>query len=124
MQHKQKIIIISLEIALAIIFILGSNIHHPRFSIFYGSYFADIFIPFSFYFLLFLVEDKNNLIKRWYVKAALIFLLCALSETLQYFGIDAFASVFDPMDYLMYGVGVFLAAAADRWILKKLIKTW
>lgn len=121
---KIKIAITILEIVIAIIFVLGSNISDPAIRTFYSRHFADIVIPFSFYFLLIPVEGKHPKLKPWFVKAILIFLLCALSETLQYFGIYALASVFDPVDYAMYGIGVIVAAFMDRQLFKKLFSFW
>ena len=114
-----KMAIIILEMVIAIIFVLGSKISNQVISIFHDKYFADIIIPFGFYFLLILIEKEHPKLKLWFVKAILVFLLCALSETLQYFGIYALASVFDPIDYVMYGVGVILAAFIDRQLFKK-----
>jgi hypothetical protein len=43
---------------------------------------------------------------------------------MQYFGVYALASVFDPLDYLMYGIGVLLAAFVDRAILRCTLPGW
>ena len=56
--------------------------------------------------------------------ALAVFLLCALSETLQYFGIFALARVFDPYDYLMYGAGVMLAVFFDKVVFKRWLSFW
>jgi len=74
--------------------------------------------------LLVLLEDKYKLIKKWYIKAGAVFVLCALSETLQYFGVYALARVFDPLDYVMYALGVILAIFVDRIIFKKMFSFW
>lgn len=125
MENKKLVTtIIILEIVIAIIFILASKISNQAIVTFHDRYFADIVIPFSFYFLLIPNERTFPKLKPWFVKAILVFLLCALSETLQYFGIYALARVFDPIDYIMYGVGVVLAALADRQIFKKLLPFW
>lgn len=116
--------IVILEIVMAIIFVLSSKISNQIISIFHDKYFADIIIPFGFYFLLRLIEKEHPKLKSWFIKAILVFLLCALSETLQYFGIYALATVFDPIDYAMYGVGVILAALADRQLFKKIFSFW
>ena len=71
-----------------------------------------------------LLEDKYKPIKNWYTKASAVFVLCALSETLQYFGIYALASVFDPMDYVMYALGTILAIFVDRILFKRLFEFW
>jgi hypothetical protein len=74
--------------------------------------------------LLFLVEDQFKKLQKWHSKALAIFLLCSLSETLQYFGIYALARVFDPLDFIMYATGVLLAAFFDRIIFKRIFTFW
>lgn len=109
---------------IATLFIIGADWANEQIHRLFHSYFADIAIPFGFYLLLVLVEDEYKPIRNWYFKAAAIFLLCSLSETLQYFGIYALASVFDPFDYVMYASGVLLAAFTDRIIFKRLFGFW
>ena len=70
------------------------------------------------------ISDNHKQLKKWWVKALLVFGLCALSETLQYFGVFALARVFDPVDYLMYGVGVLSAAFVDRQIFTRMLPFW
>ena len=123
MKSKKTIVVITL-LFIASIFVIGadwaSEISHRLFH----SYFADIAIPFGFYLLLVLLEDRYILIKKWYIKAGAVFALCTLSESLQYFGVYALAKVFDPLDYLMYALGVASAAIADRIIFKRVFSFW
>jgi len=118
--NNKKIIIISIELVIALIFIIGADWAGENFQRFFSCYFADIALPFGFYLLLFLCEDICTVFKKWHVKASAIFILCALSETLQYFGIFALARVFDPIDYVMYAVGILLAILFDKTILKNI----
>jgi len=74
--------------------------------------------------LLVLLEDKYKPIKKWYIKACAVLILCSLSETLQYFGVYALAKVFDPLDYLMYALGAVLAVFVDRIIFKRMLSFW
>jgi len=123
MKNKKTIVVVTLLIVACFIVIgtewAGETVHRL-----FHSYFADIALPFGFYFLLVLVEDKYKPVKRWYIKAAAVFFLCSLSETLQYFGVYALARVFDPLDYVMYALGVVLAAFVDRVIYKRMIGFW
>lgn len=121
---KKKVLILILQLFLSIVFIVAKGWMSGSMKIWYQSYFADVIIPFSFYFLLVLVGDTHSRLEKWWVKALLVFGLCALSETLQYFGIYALARVFDPVDYVMYGVGVLLAAFVDRQIFRRLFSFW
>ena len=121
---NKKAIVVSVSLIIASLFLIGADWAGEATHRFFHSYFADIAIPFDFYLLLALLEDKYRPIKKWYVKAGAVFALCALSEILQYFGIYALAAVFDPLDYAMYALGVILAAFVDRMIFKKIFGFW
>ena len=123
MRNKKLVVVITLLI-IASFFIIGADWTNENIRRLFHSYFADIAIPFGYYLLLVLVEDKYKPIRNWYFKAAVIFVLCSLSETLQYFGFYALARVFDPFDYVMYALGVLLAAFTDRIIFKRLFSFW
>ena len=123
MKNKKTIVVITMLI-IASIFVVGADWAGETANRLFHSYFADIAIPFGYYLLLILMEDKYKLIKKWYVKAGAVFLLCSLSETLQYFGIYALAIVFDPLDYMMYALGVILGAFFDRIIFKSMFSFW
>ena len=123
MNNKRLVVVITLLI-IAGLFIIGADWASENIHRFFHNYFADIAIPFGYYLLLVLLEDKYKLIRKWYIKAVAIYTLCSLSETLQYFGIYALAIVFDPFDYLMYALGVLLAAFTDRIIFKRLFSFW
>ena len=100
------------------LFIIGAEWANEKIHRLFHSYFADIAIPFGYYLLLVLLEDKYKPIRNWYLKAVVIFVLCSLSETLQYFGFFALARVFDPVDYIMYALGIILAAFVNKIILR------
>jgi hypothetical protein len=123
MQQKKLVVVIT-QLIIACLFVIGADWASDSIRRFFHSYFADIAIPFGFYFLLVLLEDRYKLLQKWYVKAVVIFILCSISETLQFFSIYALATFFDPRDYAMYALGVVLAAIVDRIILKKLFGFW
>jgi len=122
--NNKKIFVVLLQLVLAVFFIAFKSWTSGSLRILYQSYFADILIPFSFYLLLTLSSDKHEYLKTWWVRALLVFGLCTLSETLQYFGIFALARVFDPVDITMYGVGVLLASFIDRKVFAKHLSFW
>jgi hypothetical protein len=122
--NGKKHVVVVIMLLIAIVFVVGADWAGPAAQRFFKSYFADIAIPFGYYFLLVLIEDKYHPFQKWYVKAIAIFTLCSVSETLQYFGIYAMATVFDPLDYAMYALGVLLAAFADRIIFTRLFRSW
>jgi len=120
----KKQIVVATMLCIAALFIIGADWADERIRFIFHSYFADIAIPFGYYMLLFLVEDKFKVFQKWSIKALAIFLLCSLSESLQCFGIYALARVFDPLDFIMYAIGVLLAAFFDRIIFKRLFSFW
>jgi hypothetical protein len=123
MKSKKIVVVITLLI-IASVFVIGADWASETAHQLFHSYFADIAIPFGYYLLLALLEDKYRLIKKWYIKAGAVFVLCASSETLQYFGVYALARVFDPLDYVMYALGVILAVFVDRIAFRKMFRFW
>ena len=123
MKQKKTVVVIT-QLIIASLFIIGADWASHTLRRLFHSYFADIAIPFGFYLLLVLLEDRYKLLQKWYVKAATIFIICSISESLQYFNIYALATVFDPLDFAMYALGVFLAVIVDRIIFKSLFDFW
>lgn len=121
---SKRLVVVITVLIVASLFIIGADWANEKINRLFHSYFADIAIPFSYYLLLVLLEDKYKPIRNWYIKALVVFVLCSLSETLQYFGFYALARVFDPVDYIMYASGVVLAAFVDRIIYKRLFGFW
>ena len=120
----KKIVVIITMLIIASIFVIGADWASETVHKLFHSYFADIAIPFGYYLLLVLLENNYKPLKNWYIKAIAVFVLCSLSETLQYFGIYALAQVFDPLDFVMYALGVGLAALVDRILYKRMFKFW
>ena len=122
-RKKRVILVVSLELIIASAFIVGADWTSPSIHILFHSYFADIFLPFGFYFLL-TINSDNKYLDKWWKRSVAIIILCVTSETLQYFGIYALAKVFDPFDYLMYASGALVAAFVDRRIFTKMFPFW
>lgn len=118
-RQKKIAIVLGIEFVIALIFIIGADWASESVHRFFHSYFADIALPFGFYFLLILNEDSFSFLRPWYNKSLAIFLFVSTSEILQYFGIYALATVFDPIDFIMYASGVLLAALADTSLISK-----
>jgi len=117
--RKKITIVIGIELTLALIFFIGADWASENVQRFFHSYFADIALPFGFYFLLIPNENTFLFLRPWHNKALVIFLLVSISEILQYFGIYALATVFDPTDFVMYAGGVLLAALVDIKLISK-----
>ncbi len=118
-ETKKKIVVIGIELFVALIFVIGADWAGESTHRFFHNYFADIALPFGFYFLLTLIEDKYSFLRSWYGKALTVFLLVLTSEILQFSGIYALARVFDPFDFVAYASGVLFAAFVDTQIISK-----
>ena len=110
-------------IALIHIFRVGSYLHGDLYLLYY-SYVSDLIIPFGFYFLLCINELTIKILQKWYVKASFIIGITALVEILQLLGIYALGITFDPIDILMYALGVGIAVIFDRYLFKRFIPFW
>jgi hypothetical protein len=102
-------------------FVTGSHYKGP-FPVFVNGYMLNILIPFGFYFLLCLIEHR--LMRHWFVRGILIFGAASAVEIAQGFGVALLGETFDPLDFVMYGVGVILAAILDVAVLPRIFKRW
>lgn len=114
------IVTVNLLIALDHFFRLGTLLREPL-SRFYYSYFYDVVIPFGMYLLLCLdnVDIRFRYLRDWRVKAVLVFGVGSFTEVLQGFGVPILGRTFDPLDFVMFAVGVLLAVLADRFVLDR-----
>jgi hypothetical protein len=118
------ILIVCVNLPIALLhFVTGSHYAGP-FPGFVNGYLIDILLPFGFYFLLCPSEKKLKFLKPWYVKSALVFLAGSIVEMSQFFGIPIFGETFDPLDFVMYGLGGTLAAIFDILLFPKIFKFW
>jgi hypothetical protein len=119
---SKKVVVISIVIPIALLhFLTGSNYRGP-YPAFVNGYLIDILLPLSFYFLLCLVELP--LLRSWVVKSVLVFGAACSVEVAQYFGVPVFGRTFDPLDFVMYGAGVLLAAILDTAVFPRVFEFW
>jgi hypothetical protein len=102
-------------------FFTGSSYKGP-YSGFVNGYLLDILVPFGFYFLLGL--SKFSLLKPWIVKSILMFGAASFTEIAQFFGVPIFGQTFDPVDFVMFGMGVILAAIFDIIVFPQIFNFW
>jgi hypothetical protein len=117
------VVSIMLVIAAAHVVGIGRRLQ-PQWAALYSSYFSDLVLPFGYYFLLFLPEERWDFLGRSEGKATAVFLMASAAETLQYFGVWALGSTFDPIDYAMYAVGVIAAAFVDTQLFARAFAFW
>jgi len=96
----------------------------PALRIVHSSYFSDVAIPFAFYFLLCLTDDRAAPLRSHAAKALTVFLAASCAELLQGVGIPFLGSTFDPWDIVMYACGVGLATLLDWRILSRHVRAW
>jgi len=77
---------INLIIPSAHIFRLDSYLIRDLFILYY-SYASDILVPIAFYFLLCVNDIQIRFLKKWYVKALIIFALTTSTEIMQALGV-------------------------------------
>ena len=110
-------------IALIHIFRIGSYLDGDLYLLYY-SYASDLMLPFGAYFLLCINEVHIRILRKWYVKAAIIIGFTTLAEILQLMGIYALGITFDPFDILAYMAGAGIAVLFDRFFFKRFVPFW
>lgn len=122
--QKKKCLIIGIEILLALMHVvgIGRNSNESMFII-SASYFSDLALPFGFYFLLMISENKVAILREWWVKAGIVFLMATLAEVGQFFGLYILGRTFDPIDIIVYAAGVLIASLVD-WLFTIVFKFW
>ncbi|MEN8248436.1 MAG: hypothetical protein ABFS32_05855 [Bacteroidota bacterium] len=122
---KRTYVVVALMLLIATAFIFRPASYLPyKGYILYHSYFADVMLPFGFYFLISLNEKTFPWLRKWWLKVLIIFAGATTSEILQYFDIYAFGVTFDPLDIVAYGTGAMLAAGVDQLVFPKVFGFW
>jgi len=116
-------IVIMIAIAAIHFFRVGSYLNGTLYNIYY-SFASDIMLPFGAYFLLCMNEIQLRFLRKWFLKALIVFSVMTFSEVMQLFGIYFFGVTFDILDILMYGIGTFSAVLFDKYIFRKFIPGW
>lgn len=120
----KKVVIVAIQIPIAALhFFMGSRYAGP-FPAFVNGYLLDILIPFAFYFLLCVPNIRPLLLHRWYAKGLLVFAAATGAELAQYHGVYLFGSTFDPLDIVMFGTGVIIAAFLDTRVFPGVFPFW
>jgi hypothetical protein len=118
----RRIVVVVFAVVVGLLhFVTGPNYRGP-FPTFVNGYLIDILLPTSLYFLLSLTEFA--LFRCWVVKSLSVFAVGVVVETAQFFGAPLLGRTFDPLDYVMYAVGVLLAAFLDVVLFPWLFPFW
>lgn len=81
---------------------------------FVTGYLIDLILPFALVLLLGLGFERRPALATPLVRGLLVFLFGVAVEAFQYFGIHLFGRTADPLDVLMYALGVALALLFER----------
>lgn len=124
-QRRKKVtLIVGIAVPIALLhFVTGPQYAGP-FPVFVNGYMMDILLPLAMYFLLCLSSENLPPLRHWWVKAILVFSVGLSVELAQWQGVPIFGRTFDPLDILMYALGVMLAAALDTLIFPNLFPFW
>ena len=69
-------------------------------------------------------DIQLKFLRKWYIKAGIVFGLSTLSEILQIFGIYFLGVTFDMLDIFMFGIGVLTAVFIDKQLFTRWIPFW
>ena len=115
-------VVVAVNIPIALLhFVTGSNYTGP-YPEFFNGYLLDILVPLAFYLLL--CPQEYSILRHWMVKGALVFGAGASVEIAQFFGAPLLGRTFDPLDFVMYGIGVMLAAILDSILFPRIFQFW
>ena len=97
-------------------FVTGPGYRGP-FPVFVNGYMIDILLPFAMYLVLGIANQ--SILRSGIARGGFVFVVGAVTETLQYFGVPIFGRTFDVLDYLMYGIGIGLAVVFEGVVLSR-----
>lgn len=121
-RRQKSLVVVSIVIPIAMLhFFTGHNYRGP-YPEFVNGYLLDILVPFAFYFLLCLPDAV--FLRSWVVKALPVFAVGCAVEIAQFYGAPILGRTFDPLDFLMYGIGVLSAAALDMFVFPRIFGFW
>lgn len=98
-------------------FLTGPGYPGP-FPVLVNGYMIDILLPFAMYLVLGIANQ--SILRSGVARGGFVFAVGAVTETLQYFGVPIFGRTFDLLDYLMYGIGIGLAALFEWVVLSRI----
>ena len=90
----------------------------------YYSFASDLVLPIGAYFLLSMNEIHVRFLRKWYIKAIIVFAAMTFSEIMQAFDIYFFGVTFDFLDIVMFGIGILFAILIDKLVLESLVPHW
>lgn len=124
MKNKKSIyIIVSISLFVGLLhFLIGPN-YQGFFKDFFRSYLIDILLPLNLYLLLQIaLRKKTSVYKSRIIAVVFTFLFATTVEILQLYEFNFLGNTYDPLDILMYGIGIGLGVIIDLTIINKFEK--
>ena len=116
MTRKHLVVAIALFVGL-LHFVTGPGYRGPG-RAFVNGYLIDLLLPFAVYLLLSLPDRPLRMSRT--VRACVVLAVGAGVEVLQYFGVPVFGRTFDPVDLLMYALGVTAGVVLEVAVLSRM----
>jgi hypothetical protein len=66
-------------------------------------------------------DVQIRFLRKWYIKAFIVFALATFTEVMQAFGIYMLGVTYDIIDIFMFGIGVLAAALLDVQVFERLM---
>ena len=118
MPLSRKLLVVGIAVGVGFLHFFAGPEYRGPLRAFVTGYLINVLLPFVMYLVLG-IADHAVLLSR-ITRCALVFGIGALTETLQYFGVPIFGRTFDPLDYLMFGIGIMGAAIFEWAVLSRL----
>jgi hypothetical protein len=115
---NRRVIVVFIAVLVGLLHFLTGPGYRGPFPAFVNGYMIDILLPFAMYLVLGIA--KQSVLRSGIARGGFVFAVGATTETLQYFGVPIFGRTFDVLDYLMFGIGVGLAAAFEWVVLSRI----
>mgnify|MGYP006927343245 CR=1 FL=1 len=122
MKNKKSIyFIVGISLSVALMhFIIGPD-YTGTFKHFVRGYLIDLILPMNLYLLLQIsLRKKISITKSRVIGAMSTFLFGLIVEILQLLKIKFLGSTYDPLDIVMYGIGIMIGLLVDYTIIDKL----
>ena len=118
----KKVLVVCIVVPIALLHFFTGSAYHGPWPELVNGYLMDVLVPLAFYLLLCLPEIPQ--LQPWQVKALLVFGASASVEVAQFLGVPILGRTFDPLDFLMYGLGVALAVLLDTVVFPRVFGFW
>jgi hypothetical protein len=114
----KKLLVVGIAVGVGMLHFLTGPRYRGPLPVFVNGYLIDILLPFAMYLVLGVANQ--SVLRSGIARGVLVFGIGVVTETLQYFGVPIFGRTFDPLDYLMFGVGIGLAAVFEWAVLSRI----